>query len=306
LERAHEALKGVVPLDAALKDELSQILEALIAYGDVFELREPSTEPQLRRGTLLFLRPPSFVMRTSGMTFIIGIAQYDILPIDRSIRDQIESVNHIRRINPQHDLNLRSILKQVGLLEIPEDHWLKLPRQQTAAEHLNRLNGTLDMAPPAGEVPGLYLMEPSLSVQYYKGRWQPVSKQTGRYVARRPQAYGSDLWSYVELRGGRVMKLVDLPLRPEYRGCDEAWRLQAAIDADRGNPQVFRVREAYNSAQKLIEFFSPLPMWVRRRLDVVAEPLSLKGCLFAYKVPESELDQEIAFLRDVIWLSMNS
>src|SRR2546428_3727860 len=101
------------------------------------------------------------------------------------IQQAIESINHVRRINPRTDVNLRSILKQVGLLEIPQEHWLKLPRTQTPIEHLNRLNALLDMAPPAGHVPDLSLIEPSLPVQYYRGRWQSISKHTGRFVARR-------------------------------------------------------------------------------------------------------------------------
>jgi hypothetical protein len=305
LERALEVLRGLIPIDTALKDELSEILEALIAYGDVFELHESSAS-QLRRGTLLFLRPPSFVMRKSGMTFLIGIARSDALPLVPTMQQEIESINYVRRISPRTDVNLRSILKQMGLLEIPEEHWLKLPRIQTPMEHLNRLNGSLDMAPPAGHIPDLTLIEPSLPVHYYKGRWQTISKQTGRFVARRPQAYGADLWCYVEVREGHVMKLVDLPIRVDYRGCDEAWRLQAAIDADRRNPQICNIRDLRDSGYKLLEFFSPLPMWARRRFDVVGEPRSISGCLFAYKIPTSEFDQEVAFLRDVLWISVTT
>ena len=76
-QRALEALGGIVPSNDELKDELGEILEGMIAYGDVFELSESIVPGQTRQGNVLFLRPPSFVIRPSGLTFLIGIAPFD-------------------------------------------------------------------------------------------------------------------------------------------------------------------------------------------------------------------------------------
>ena len=284
-------------------DELEELLEGMIAYGDVFELSESIMPGQTRQGNVLFLRPPSFVIRPSGLTFLIGIAPFDQLPILQSMKGHIEAASHIRRLQPRDDVELPALLKKAGLLEVPEAHWLKLPQHQSFAQHLNRLNTDLDGAPPSGDIAELSVLEPSMSVQYYKGRWQTLGKQNGRFVARRPQAYGADLWTYSEIRDGRVRKLIDLPRRPEHRGCDEAWRLQAAIDADRGKPQLYRVTDTHRSTHKNLEFFSPLPQWARRRFDVIGEPLSQKGCLFAYRLPTKEFDQEVSFLQKELWMS---
>jgi hypothetical protein len=49
--------------------------------------------------------------------------------------------------------------------------------------------------------------------------------------------------------------------------------------------------------------FSPVPMWARRRWDAVGEPVTLSGCVFAYRFGAAELEEEARFARDVLWLA---
>jgi hypothetical protein len=74
-----------------------------------------------------------------------------------------------------------------------------------------------------------------------------------------------------------------------------------AIDAERGARQRFRVSSGTNDSV-VLEFFSPVPAWARRRWDAIAEPVPIKGCLFAYRIARSELDEERRFARDALWL----
>jgi hypothetical protein len=74
-----------------------------------------------------------------------------------------------------------------------------------------------------------------------------------------------------------------------------------AIDARRGVPQRFRVRSGPHGGS-LLEFFSPVPAWARRRWDAIGELVPSTGCLFAYYVPKEELEEERRFIRDVLWL----
>ena len=152
------------------------------------------------------------------------------------------------------------------------------------------------------ELPGLLLLDPERPVRYYRGRWVEPSKQAGHFVGRRPQAYGADLWCYVEVQEGHAVGLVDLPTRHGVgRGCDEAWRLQAAIDYERDAPQVYRVRSGPGRSW-LLDFFSPVPMWARRRWETIGEPVSAFGCLFSFKFSETVVSDEIAFAREYMWL----
>ena len=131
---------------------------------------------------------------------------------------------------------------------------------------------------------------------YYRGRWSPPRTRSGRYVGRRERPYGAALWCYVELDAGRVTRFLDLPLSTNRRGCDEAWHLQAAIDAARGTPQTFRVRSGANGAT-LIDLFSPVPMWARRRWDAMGTPVEKWNSLFAYSFAAVEVVQEVAFMK---------
>lgn len=95
--------------------------------------------------------------------------------------------------------------------------------------------------------------------------------------------------------------MIDFPRRgSRWRGCDEAWHLQMAIDAKRGSPQSFRVTPSGNAA--VLELFSPTPAWARRRWDAIGEPVPRAGCLFAYRIPKTEVEEERRFAHEALWL----
>jgi len=149
----------------------------------------------------------------------------------------------------------------------------------------------------------MLLLDPAKSVRYYPARWVDKTKSTGRFIGRRPQAYGADLWCYIDLESGVPRKFLDLPLpKSRVRGCDEAWRIQAAIDARRAEPQRFRVRRG-PEGWVVLDLFSPVPMWARRRWDAVGEPVPSTGCLFSYRFRPTEIEEEIRFARDILWLA---
>jgi hypothetical protein len=54
----------------------------------------------------------------------------------------------------------------------------------------------------------------------------------------------------------------------------------------------------------VIDFFAPVPMWARRRWDAVGTPVTGgSGMLFAYALREDDLAEEVAFIRDRLWLA---
>ena len=74
-----------------------------------------------------------------------------------------------------------------------------------------------------------------------------------------------------------------------------------AIDAQLGVPQRFRLLPD-TEGNTVVQFFSPVPAWAQRRWDAVGEPASSQGCLFAYRLAETELDEELRFARNALWL----
>jgi hypothetical protein len=104
----------------------------------------------------------------------------------------------------------------------------------------------------------------------------------------------------VELHAGEVGRLLDLG--KEWRGCDEAWHLQMAIDAEKGVPQQYRLSDLGPGKAALLEFFGPLPQWAQRRIDVVAERVRSPGTLLAYRLAREEADGLRPFLEENLWV----
>lgn len=295
-------LDGLIEDMVAVEEAAENVLEAMIAYGDLLESRGVASEKGEGGGNLLYAAPPAFVMRDSGAALVIGIVPQRLSPLTKDLDARVGYVNHSRRLPPEIE-DLRSRLSELGLIEISTTTWMKAPSTERPEAHLARLNKYLAAAPPSIEVPGLKLIDPEKPVRYYRRRWIEKVKGAGCYVGRRPQAYGADLWCYVQLENGNPTRFLDLPIqKSRVRGCDEAWHLQAAIDAVRGEPQCYHVRrDSENSV--LLDFFSPVPMWARRRWDALGEPISSRGSLFSYRFKASEIEEELKFARENLWLA---
>jgi hypothetical protein len=296
-------LRGLINDVEAVKDIAEATLDAMVAYGDFLEQGDISEDAQRHRGVLLYAAPPSFVARGSGAALLLGIAPDQPSALPQELYTRIEYVRHIRRLPTDGIEDLRSDLIQLGILELPAEVWLKSPPAETFAQHLLRMNTLLDGASPSGDIPGLMLLDSTRPVRFYRGRWVEPRSQTGRFVCRRNQAYGADLWCYAHVRNGRAERFIDLPLMGgRSRGCDEAWRLQMAIDAHRDEFQRFKLRDGPGDT-RILELFSPVPMWAQRRWDSVGEPVPRSGCLFAYRFRDKEVPEELRFLRETLWLA---
>lgn len=297
-ETTVRGLEGLVADEERLRERVDAAIEELVSYGDLLELPAPDEEVI---GSFVYLAPPSFVARDSGLVYLIGGLRdgVEMLPID--LRARVEHINHTRRLAATPSEDMRARLSAFGLVDLPERLWLPPPRHDSAEQTVDRANGDLERAPSRGEVPGLLVLDWARPVMYYKGRWREPAGRTGRYIARRDRRYGAALWSYVELVDGQVTKLLDLP-RGEWRGCDEAWYLQLAIDAVGGHPQRYRCRGSAPAGSVIIDFFSPVPQWARRRWDVLGASVAPVSSLFAYRFPADVFADERRFLENDLWL----
>lgn len=296
-----QPLRGLADDLASIKDSAESVLEAMISHGDIIEEFNVGENFE-HNGVLLYAAPPSFVLRQSGVAILLGIASEHLSALPDELQGRIEYFSHIRRLIPQPGEDLRDELTQLGLIELSYSKWLTQPTAQSAAQHISYINQLLNSAPPSGDIPGLSILDPAHPVRYYRGRWVDPTSHSGKFVCRRTQAYGSDLWGYVEIENGIPRKFIDFPLNNNsWRGCDEAWWLQAAIDYERGTPQSFSIQPGPNGTG-IFKFFSPVPMWARKRWNAVGEPVEVSGCLFAYKFVEDEVIEEISFLEDKLWL----
>ncbi len=298
-----EPLRDLVDDLEAFRQACDEVLEALVAHGDLLEFSITDSEGASGKRALLHTAPPSFVRRKSGVLILLGIVPDGVSPLPEDIEQYVEHKNHVCLLAPAAEGEFADQLLELGYIELSLNAWTKAPERETAWQHLSKFHALLEGVPPSGETPGLLLLDPERSVRYYRGRWVEATNQTGWFVARRTQAYGADLWCYVEVERGNPVKLVDLPTRTSvWRGCDVAWHLQAAIDYESDSPQLFRLRPGPGDT-RVIDFFSPVPMWARRRWDATGEPVVSQGCLFSYKFSHAEVEEELSFLRENLWLA---
>lgn len=292
------ALEPLADDPAALKDQIDQALEDLIAMGDLLEMRE---EHEQEKACLLRPAPPAFVTRRDGSFAILGVAGEEITPI---LQGHI--VHHdsgLRTLHPADAETCSALLLDLGVIELPERIWLHAPPPASASDHIESWMAKLPSDISPVRLDGVDVLDTCLPVTYYNGRWAALnSKHSGIFITRRPQRFGAKLWALAEVRGGVVQRFVDIhPKVSRFRACDEAWRLQAAFDAEAGHPQQVAVTVAGSVAT--LYFFSPLPAWAERRLCIVGGRVDSRGALFAFELPAASADAEVKWLADALWFT---
>ncbi len=288
--------------DDLQRDEIVQLLDQLAASGDLLELRHESG----RSTRLLYLAPPSFIERVPGNYLLVGVRPFGAPLISDELADAIEYEGHTRILTLNLD-DAETQLRSRGLQKVPKKRWVATPGIEAPADLIERHRARLNVADEAGELDGLKLLDPAAKVRYYRGRWRtPATTDTGDFVARRPQAYGADLWCLVRFEAGVPMRLMEFPVAdPVVPGRDEAWRYQMAIDAQRGKPQEFRIRRGARPTDKVaIDFFSPLPGFAERYVQFAGLALGkTPGSLFSFRLPTEALNDVTKFLTDLLWMT---
>jgi hypothetical protein len=300
-----DAVRAVlVPLagtDGVDREDLVTQLELLIANGDLLELRQSGE----RTTRLIYLGPPSFVTKVPGQYLLLGVRPEGRPLLDEELSESLEREGHLRLAT----LDLESgpaALKAAGLQEVRTDRWLRHPRPVAAADHVAALDLRLGAALQAGAVEGLEILDPAKPVHYYRGRWRALDlADRGDFVGRRPQAYGAAAWCFVRVADGRPTRLLDLPAEDAAAHArDEAWRLQAAVDAARGTPQRYRLRQVPgDDTTRILDLFGPAPSWTARQLDLVGTPVEKsRGALFSYRLVGAAIPSATKLLTDMLWM----
>ncbi len=301
------ALHGLVNMSGEQRDEwrskVDEAIESLVSYGDLLEL--PADDPANGEAVrILYLAPPTFVA-LDGVMFLIGGQIDGADPVPSDLRPGVEYRSHTRRLRPGDAADVVRRLWAIGWIELPRSLWLAAPHSEAPDQLLARTYAALSTAATSGEVPGLRVLDPDTPPTYYPGRWVEPKRKSGRFVARREQRYGADLWSLVELLNGNVTRLVDLPLDTRstpVRPCDAAWHIQMAIDAVGGHPQLFQLRPKPLAGSVIVDFFAPIPLWARRRWDVLGEEVPRYRSLFAYRFLEAEFADVRHTLESELWM----
>lgn len=297
-----ETLRGLTLEHERVVISAERAVERAMLAGDLLELSQVTTDDPAAKGTWVFAAPAAFVARPSGSVFLMGVVPDEASPLPPALAARVTYAGAFRILRPQGSEDIAQIVRELGLLELTHDSWFKAPRRETPDAHVDRFIRDLVRLGPAGDVSGLTILDTAMSPTYYRGRWTAPKGHSGSYVARRPQAYGADLWGVAQCEQGRLVKFLDFPRRNDrWRGSDIAWHLQMAFDRNVGAPQRYRVRK--EDVATYLDFFSPIPQWAERRLAVIGQPAPRNRCLFSYQIAEAERPAEEQFLQDYLWLA---
>jgi hypothetical protein len=299
-----EVLSDLPGFGPTARDDLEELLGALVAYGDLLEL--PLDDAGIARRHL-FLGPPAFIRRSTAC-IVTGVRPEGAPLLGEELAKRVEHDRHLRLIPQDPSEDIGDALVDEGLIELTPHQWLHAPRACDPDVLIESYASRLAARPPTGHIEGVRLIGPEADITFYRGRWRaPRGNDNGCFVARRPQAYGAELWSFISIGDGAVNRVLDMPVEdPLAPAADEAWRLQAAIDAVANRTQTVRIRATARTEFALIDFFAPVPSWAQRRLDVVGVPiLRSAGALFSYQMPQAELADELAFLGELLWIQPN-
>ena len=279
-------------------------LDEMIVYGDILAMRRQSLDSWGAPAEVLRPAPPTFVRRSNGEFIILGGAGDHPTALSQELDALLVDDGMVRRLAVQGE-DLSAHLRLLGFSQLSEQAWLRTPPVESAAAHLARWQAKLDAAHAIEHaVDGLDLLDGAHDPLYYRGRWTAPGAQSGMFVARRPQLYGAPLWSLARLEQGHARRLIDLYADDDrQRPCDLAWRIQAALDAERATPQRGRVRRTTGTAT--IDLFSPLPAFAERRLALVATKAVGPQCLYSFTLPIARLTEEVGALRALLWIAID-
>ena len=288
-----------------LTERVADVIEELIVYGDILEMREP-LDDVLGASRTFVLRPapPCFVARPDGSVAIIGIAGEQPTPLTSELNSLLQH-HGVLRILPRIDhSDVPATLAELGLLKLSERTWLRLPTSEAPAAYISEWERTLANEPVSSAIEGLQVLDTGTPPTFYKGRWgAPGRGQNGLFVARRPQKYGAPLWCIVSLSNGTLLRFKDLAvIGDRLRPFDIALRIQAALDAKTGKPQVFTLVSS-DEGTTVMKFYSPLPSWCERKLAVAGTKSAASNCLFSFEIPSDQRDDLASFICDTLWMT---
>lgn len=288
-----DVLQPIVSVDG-LRERCKGVLEELVRHGDLIELGDVTG---LSGNRLLYRAPPSFVRISEATCLVIGVAPDGIDPIPVNLSPTHKGV--LRVLDKNDHPAVEQLLRHAGLHELPCSVWARAPVPRPYSEVLAEFDRSLDQANPSDALGRLQVLNTAIRSASYRQQWVNPQALTGCYIAKRPRRYGADLWCYVELVDGVPQRLIDLPLgKTAERACDQAWRLQCALDASHGAPQKYRLEVIGDNIRLTIHL--PCPAWLLRRWESIGKRTN--NSVFMFDFARANGLEEAKLLETDLWM----
>jgi hypothetical protein len=301
LRRATASSLAPLSVFDELEDQVDDTFEDLISTGDLIELTHVLVEGGDKQPSWMFCSPPSFVRRSGGRIYIIGVAPDDAVFLPSELRKRMLRSGALRYFDDPEGACAKE-LRGNGLREVPAEAWLVQRRPVSADAFVMQHLQLLEKNGISGALDEILLLGGANAGKSYRDRWISPTNESGHFILRVPQLYGEPLWYLSRLQSGVVQRSLLLPsLDPKERASDAAWRLQLAIDTRAGQANTYTVESV--DCGCLMSFSFPLPLQARRRLTVIGTRQAQSGSgTTRFWIPKDELAEEQRFLRDSYWL----
>lgn len=297
------AKRALAPLGNATEDmvaELDATLDALLVVGDVIEVSRVGGTLDDENRDWLFCGPPAF-LELEGRCYVFGIAPDDAPVLAGTLRDRVRHDGVMRYLDDT-DGQLGETLSALGMRGYTAAKWLARTNAETperfVAHVLNRLvNDGLH-----GDMPSAEWLAPATTTYVpYQRRWIPDAVTTGLAIGRAQPEFGLPLWFVATLAAGRIERALSLPLAdmPD-RACDQAWRIQLALDAQRGAPGRYKACPEADGIRVSVSF--PLPLGAKRRLVLLGGLRNQRPGAGAVWIPQAAWPEAERYLQTELWL----
>lgn len=298
VERSLTRLPGMQLRAGALA---ADAVDDLLSAGDVLESEQVTFEGADPQSRWLFCAPPSFIPRGERI-YITGIAPDDAPFLPLALRDRVICEGGTRYISlAGDDATLEAALTSLGLRKLDPQRWLTSSRIVQASSLVSDLRHRLAQSGSKGHLEDVTIVNRRGPGRVtYRSRWSTLKDESGLFVARMPKLYGAPLWLVIEADKGVIRRSMLLPSRgSRARACDEAWRLQLALDAGDGHAASYRVQADDMGATLHLDF--PIPFEARRRLILIGAKRRNDDAYLSFWVPQSQLETEERYLQQHLW-----
>jgi hypothetical protein len=154
------SLSGLGVTDEEIRTVVGDTLEKLLVFNEILEMRR-SAEDQWNEGPLVLRpAPPMFVLRPDQSVILLGVAGEEITPLPAELDQRLTHVGTLRVFPPQPGIDLRSLLVELGIHELTEAAWLRLPAIANPKAIVAEWRTRLAAAPQSGFISDLTLLDP--------------------------------------------------------------------------------------------------------------------------------------------------
>lgn len=302
LSAVKRALVTLPDMASELEEGLHEVFDALLVAGDFVDISSVSTPEGAENRSRIFCGPPSFLV-IGERAYLFGVAPDDASFLTATLQAKVRFDGPTRYLEVNPSADVASTLSGLGLRQHTEATWLSRITNDTPQTHLTHLLNRMERDGHPGQIPCVEILQHTAGLPLaYQQRWRAPATESGLYVARAPQEFGPTLWYIASLDQGHIERSMLLPLSGSGgRACDQAWRVQLAIDATSGNPARYSMREEADGYRVRLSF--PIPLSARRRLLYLGGLNNVgTGQPGTFFLPRAAQQAAENFLRSSLWL----